>query len=526
MRYVLMRRLAVMLAVVGAFFLSFALEKVYAQDYSPPVRKSISDLTPAELMSLRKGVATMMSRNTAGRTTSKFRRSWIYWANIHGHFGDPCIAGPIVGNGMGGLKLWNPLNPTEVSTWCKCEHNTPQFLTWHRMYMYYFEQVLRQASGDPKLTLPYWDYGVDRQLPAALRAKTYVNEKGKTVRNPLRVEARRATLNAGTGKLAATTVSSTNAMSATTFATFSTRLEASPHAAVHCAIVDGGCPNGLMGAVPVAANDPIFYFHHTNIDRLYECWLQVDEAGRLPTDQAILDQRYTFIQGDGTAKERQVRDMLTTAQLGYTYAAGGSGCPTPAQSVAPLAAATAMTQIAQAAQATLTSAAQAAAPMGSMTMADGTELKRGTTELPIAIDESPATTTVAPTARSTASATASPKSAILTIEGVNAKVVPGALYNVYLANDAGKRQQVGIISFFGFGGPATGGKHDHGMGARNFEFDATDAVRKLGLTGSKKPKLIFEPTTGLDDSTPAKAAGDIPANAKVTFQKARLKVKP
>ena len=41
-----------------------------------------------------------------------------------------------------------------------------------------------------------------------------------------------------------------------------------------------------MGAVPVAALDPVFYLHHANIDRLYDCWLQVDEAGRLPTDQA------------------------------------------------------------------------------------------------------------------------------------------------------------------------------------------------------------------------------------------------
>ena len=51
---------------------------------------------------------------------------------------------------------------------------------------------------------------------------------------------------------------------------------------------------------------------------------------------------------------------------------------------------------------------------------------------------------------------------IVTIEGVNAAVVPGVLYNVYLANDAGQRAQIGVINFFGFGGPPAGGKHDHG----------------------------------------------------------------
>ena len=49
---------------------------------------------------------------------------------------------------------------------------------------------------------------------------------------------------------------------------------------------------------------------------------------------------------------------------------------------------------------------------------------------------------------------------MVTIAGVNAAVVPGVLYNVYLANDAGKREQIGMINFFGFGGPPTGGKHD------------------------------------------------------------------
>ena len=386
-----------------------------------------------------------------------------------------------------------------------------------------FESTLRRASGDPTLTLPYWDEGANGKLPTIFRDRTYVNENGKTVANPLRVEARRATLNAGTAKLAATTTSPANAMKATTFANFSTRMEATPHGSVHCAIADGGCPNGLMGAVPVAALDPIFYFHHANIDRLYECWLKVDETNRLPTDQTILDQRFSFMQADGTAvRESQVRDMLTTAQLGYSYTEG-SGCPTYASS-APLAAATATTEIARAAQATLTAAAQAA-PMGSMVMSDATELKRGTTELPIAIETAPAARAAAPNARSGAAAAAT-KSATLTIEGVNAAVVPGVLYNVFLANDAGKRQQVGVINFFGFGGPAPTGKHAHDMGGRTFEFDATDAVRKLGLTGSRKPKLIFEPTTGLTDSTLAQATKAIPANAKVSFTSASLSVQP
>ena len=90
-------------------------------------------------------------------------------------------------------------------------------------------------------------------------------------------------------------------------------------------MADGGCPNGYMGAVPISALDPVFYLHHANIDRLYDCWLRVNEAARLPTDPALLERRYSFIDSDGSRRERQVRDMLTTSALRYSYASG-SGC--------------------------------------------------------------------------------------------------------------------------------------------------------------------------------------------------------
>jgi Common central domain of tyrosinase len=151
-------------------------------------RKSINALSATEVMSLRRGVATMMSRNTAPRDSADFRRSWIYWANMHSHFGADC-AGPIRGSGMGGVTTFTATNPAETATWCRCEHGTEPFLTWHRMYLWYFERVLQQAAGDMSLRLPYWDYASDPTLLTAYRDTTYVNESGTTVPNPLRVRA-------------------------------------------------------------------------------------------------------------------------------------------------------------------------------------------------------------------------------------------------------------------------------------------------------------------------------------------------
>ena len=105
-------------------------------------------------------------------------------------------------------------------------------------------------------------------------------------------------------------------MTATTFRTFRQRLEQTPHGSVHCAIVTGGCPNGIMGSVGVSPMDPVFWAHHTNIDRLYECWLR-SQNGRLPTDPAVVNAQYWFVDENGTVVQRTARDMLTTdsAQL-------------------------------------------------------------------------------------------------------------------------------------------------------------------------------------------------------------------
>jgi hypothetical protein len=129
---------------------------VYAQGGNAPAtaqRKSVTALTAAELMSLRRAVAAMMTRNNAPRGSSNFRRSWLYWANMHQHFGNDC-GGPISGQGMAGVQSFTASNTDEAATWCKCKHINSQFLTWHRMYLWYFERVLQAAAGDPNLRLP------------------------------------------------------------------------------------------------------------------------------------------------------------------------------------------------------------------------------------------------------------------------------------------------------------------------------------------------------------------------------------
>ena len=459
-----------------------------------PERKSITDLTATELASLRRGVAKMMTRDTAAPNSGDYRRSWIYWANMHSHFGSDC-AGPIVGQGMAGVKTFIASTADEKTTWCRCEHGTIQFLAWHRMYLWYFERVLQEAAGDPSLRLPYWDYESDGHLPAVYRDTTYVDEQGKTVPNPLHVNARQPTLNSGRSALLPSVTKASDAMQEPAYEGFDSSLEQTPHGAVHCAIVTGSCPNGLMGSVPVSAIDPIFYAHHTNIDRLYECWLRVNESRRLPNDPGQLDTEFTFVDANGSNVTRKVRDMLTTAQLGYGYARGG-GCPGAA--------------VALAQEQTV------APPIPPETLAT-----TGPTRIAPAVTIVPLN--VSPSGRHMLSLLErAPGRTRLTIEGVQFDQSPGAMYNVYLQNADSAREQVGIINFFGLSPSTTGPQADHKHGNNNFTFDATDAMRKLHIAPDATPVLVFEPTSGLTDSSTQQLAESMNKTANVRFDSARL----
>jgi Common central domain of tyrosinase/Polyphenol oxidase middle domain len=257
-----------------------------------------------------------------------------------------------------------------------------------------------------------------------------------------------------------------------------------------------------MGSVPVSALDPIFYAHHTNIDRLYECWLKVNEPARLPSNPTHLNTQFTFVDADGSMPLRRVSDMLRLSQLGYSYAGGGD-CPVAAVAVA--------------AEGTRMAETSPAASGRVIASTGETRLERGVTTVPMSVTRTGTESLAAPSAG---------RHVWLVIEGLKFDAAPGTLYNVYVVNDAGAREQVGVINFFNFTAPRAAAHADHTGDAGRFEFDATEAVQRLGLGPTAQPSLVFEPTTGLSDSTPEAAAALISPQANVHFDRARLVVVP
>jgi hypothetical protein len=239
-------------------------------------RPNIASLTPAQLAAFKTGVSTMMARPASDPT------SWSYQAAMHATYTTPT------------LPLWNG-----------CQHGTIHFLSWHRLFLFYFERILRKASGSSSLMLPYWNWTAARAMPSPFTDSTPGNPLFTTQRGP--------GINGG-ALLPTSAVSPTVALADIPFNDFTGDLEGTPHGAVHVAI------GGWMGQVPTAAQDPIFWLHHCNIDRLWEVWIGQGGGRANPSTPAWLNQTFSFFDETGTQRTVPVSRGLNTCRgLGYKY---------------------------------------------------------------------------------------------------------------------------------------------------------------------------------------------------------------
>jgi tyrosinase len=237
------------------------------------------------------------------------KTSWAYQAAMHGTH----------------QKKLEPL-------WNGCKHYSWYFVVWHRMFVYYFEEIARaalvQAGGGEDWALPYWNYELDREhasIPDAFREPT-----ANGAPNPLYVQQRAPGINEGAPLEPATTTSQLalarpNYIGPTEFGGGEApakpqfwrepgALEETPHNAVHGAV---GGREGWMNDPKRAAQDPIFWLHHSQIDRLWARW---DSEGHSnPPGPPWSEQRFEFFAADGTRVSKRCTDVNTIAALGYEY---------------------------------------------------------------------------------------------------------------------------------------------------------------------------------------------------------------
>jgi Common central domain of tyrosinase/Polyphenol oxidase middle domain len=440
--------------------------------------------------------------------------SWAYQAAVHGTLNQPPAG----------------------ANWNACQHSSWFFFSWHRMYVYFFERIVRKAvvdAGGPQdWALPYWNYDQgppSNTLPPAFRTQNLPDGSP----NPLYVGAPRRSvgmMNGGqlpsTATSAATAMGMTNFSSTTAMASFgggpsapvqfgSTpgQLEITPHGIVH-GLVGGNlgpnCSSGWMAGVRCAAMDPIFWLHHSNVDRLWNDWIALGGGRANPSDAAWLDQTFTFHDENGAPVQLTGAQVVDTAgQLGYIY-----------DNVA-----------------SLDQMGLAASPPPPSEPSRPPELVAAS-ERPVELTGTPASValTLPESTRAMLDEAAADASRrlLVSVEDIEAETNPGIGYAVYLdtrgATDdvTRERRHVGNVSLFGIdvmNDPDLA--HDAAPGLRHV-FDATSAVDALSEQGRWDPEHVtvtFEPITVLpppgEEATP-KAAADVAATTPVRIGRVGL----
>ena len=400
----------------------------------------------------------------------------------------------------------------------QCQHSTWFFLPWHRMYLRWFERIIRSAIADladiddeTKSTwaLPYWNYSSDdaerRRLPQAFLDTTLPD--GVTP-NPLRVPGRN--LNNGSA-LPAPAVALTNALAPVPFAGiggfaggrtgFSHAgedpdssmgpLEGTPHGAVHVQV------GGLMGAFNTAALDPIFWLHHANIDRLWEVWRGM--PGRANTSEAawLTGVIFHFHDENAAPLDETVQEVLETEeQLHYSYE-------------------------------------DISAPVGLEAAVEPTPEPEhppelvGASDSAVALAGDPVTVTFGISApQGPLAETASPVSrAYLRLEDVTAPAPVGVTYGVYLDVPNGEpatddAHYVGVAAFFGIEETRDPDNEHAGM---RLAFDITDLYHRLNAEGRWNdqvsvtfvPQYVEPPETPVELPSDEVSAPQQPGNVRV-----------
>ncbi|MDB9527114.1 tyrosinase family protein [Oscillatoria sp. CS-180] len=302
------------------------------------VRKSITRLSPSEKAQFVQGVKLLKANGT-------------YDTYVSSHVSAMATATPAPGE--------TPNTATRNAA-----HRGPAFLPWHREFILRFEQDLQGVLSDPDFGLPYWDWAADASLPDST--------------DPLRVTAWRNDLLGGDGSGANNHVTTgpfahdpgdpdswTIVSSPGDPAPFLKRTlgrqvptlgtQDQVNAALAVSSYDESpwdtssaasqsFRNHLEGFVPsppglhnrghvwvggsmlpgTSPNDPVFFLHHCNVDRIWALWQACNPTVPYIPDNSVADAPPGHRLNDRMfpwtgPTDRRIADLLDIATLGYSY---------------------------------------------------------------------------------------------------------------------------------------------------------------------------------------------------------------
>ncbi|MFC0679613.1 tyrosinase family protein [Lysobacter korlensis] len=399
----------------------------------------------------------------------------------------------------------SPMRTLADEMWNTCQshagQNANNFLPWHRIYVWYMEQIVRDITGRPDFTLPYWNYtshdpakrGI---VPAQFRMAT------DPVFGSLYRSNRTSLANTGKPIHQAQPTDSMDISAAMAAANYSTvgevqgfcrAIDSGIHGQIH--VLTGTTSN--MGKISYAAQDPLFWVHHANVDRLWASWNR--NGGLNPSSGTWQDRSFVFVDRVGQRVVGKLRDFFDCGVLGYGYdrlvASNGHEDGT----MSTLSARSALSGPATRVPERIASAASV--ELGARPVR--TQLKLGEGKPLTALD---------PSGR---------RRTYLVVKDLHTWEQPEVLYHLYLTprgNGPARALHVGTINFF------DAEFHDHGnskldeaLGENFYSFDVTQVLQQLARNGVIRPDAPLELTV-VPGGTPAAGAKPLVGSIRLVWQ--------
>ncbi|KAH6773717.1 hypothetical protein C2S52_003379 [Perilla frutescens var. hirtella] len=223
-------------------------------------------------------------------------------------------------------------------------HNSWLFLPFHRYYLYFYERILGSLIDDPTFAMPYWNWDAPSgmQIPSIYtdpNSSLYDQLRDKVHQPPSLIDLNYSGTDSNTTNEQQTQTNLnvmyrqmvSNAKTPRLFFGSPYRrgddpnpgggsIESSPHGPVHVWTGDRRQPNGEdMGNFYSAARDPIFYAHHSNIDRMWSVWKTLGGRREDITDSDYLNASFVFYDEKARMVRVKVRDCLDHTKLGYSF---------------------------------------------------------------------------------------------------------------------------------------------------------------------------------------------------------------
>ncbi|CAM6099846.1 unnamed protein product [Calypogeia fissa] len=254
------------------------------------------------------------------------------------------------------------------------------FFPWHRWYLYFHERILQSLLEDPTFSLNYWNWdspytvggqsskshddheaclkeGADFPFiysdssSAVYDVNRSENAKGNgrlhfpdISYRPLVAAAQQPLYNASAEDIIGSNLNilyKALVSSGTTTETFMGRpyragnlpgsgapnggagtLEVGAHSGVH-SWTGRDPPSNDMGLLSRSARDPVFYAHHSNVDRLWQVWKDIGpilgQKHEDYTDPDFLNAEFLFYDENKDLRRVTVADSLDSKKLGYVY---------------------------------------------------------------------------------------------------------------------------------------------------------------------------------------------------------------